>query len=582
MSRTVPGAVRLAPEVEAIRPYRVPRHPAPIDLALDGNEGAFAPDAVLRPAAPAGDLARRYPSPARLEAALAARLGIDADRVAVTAGGDDALCRALRLVAAPGREIVLPAPTFEMIPAYARLHGMRVREIPWDGAWPREAVLAALGPETAAVAVVTPNNPTGATASVADLAAVARAAGGALVVLDQAYAEYDDDAPTRAALAFDNVVTVRSLSKAWGLAGLRVGYAVGPAALVERLRAVGQPYAVSGPSLAVALRAVESGDAWMRDHVARVRGEREALAALLAGLDAAPRPSRANFVLADFADPAWVADALAGLGIAVRRFPEKPGLERALRITCPGTAEGFDRLGRGLRAALAPEAVLFDMDGVLADASRSYREAIVRTAASFGVAVSAADVRRVKAAGDANNDWVVTRRLLAAAGVEAPIDEVVRRFEALYQGVPGTPGLKETERLIPDAAALDRVRERAPIAVVTGRPRRDADEFLERFAIADRFDAVVAMEDGPPKPDPAPVALALERLGVASAWMVGDTPDDVRAARAAGVVPLAVVAPGDDPSTAEDLLAAGAARVISGIEDVEALLAAALDRKDRP
>ncbi len=82
---------------------------------------------------------------------------------------------------------------------------------------------------------------------------------------------------------------------------------------------------------------------------------------------------------------------------------------------------------------------------------------------------------------------------------------------------------------------------------MTGRPRVDADRFLERTGIAGCFRTVVTMEDAPIKPDPTPVRLALERLGVATAWMVGDTPDDTRAARGAGVLPMGVVAPGDDP-----------------------------------
>ena len=105
--------------------------------------------------------------------------------------------------------------------------------------------------------------------------------------------------------------------------------------------------------------------------------------------------------------------------------------------------------------------------------------------------------------------------------------------------------------------------------------------FNERFDLADRFDTVVTMEDGPAKPDPAPVVAALDRLGVARAWMIGDTPDDVRAARAAGVVPLAVVAPGDDPAAmGETLLRAGAARVLADVDELDALLRAVRPGED--
>jgi phosphoglycolate phosphatase-like HAD superfamily hydrolase len=127
--------------------------------------------------------------------------------------------------------------------------------------------------------------------------------------------------------------------------------------------------------------------------------------------------------------------------------------------------------------------------------------------------------------------------------------------------------------LIVPRALLERLSKRWPLAVVTGRPREEARWFLEREGIADLFRAVVCMEDAARKPDPAPVRLALTRLGVRRAWMVGNTPDDVRAAAGANVVPLGVVAPGDDLSaTAAALTDAGAARVLDELADLEELL----------
>jgi phosphoglycolate phosphatase-like HAD superfamily hydrolase len=111
------------------------------------------------------------------------------------------------------------------------------------------------------------------------------------------------------------------------------------------------------------------------------------------------------------------------------------------------------------------------------------------------------------------------------------------------------------------------------MAIVTGRPRAEAQWFLERAGVAQLFGTVVAMEDAPAKPDPAPVRLALERLGVRRAWMIGDTPDDMRAAAQAGVLPLGVVTPGDEPSLAiAALREAGGARVLNRLSDLLELL----------
>ncbi len=212
----------------------------------------------------------------------------------------------------------------------------------------------------------------------------------------------------------------------------------------------------------------------------------------------------------------------------------------------------------------APQALLFDLDGVLADVRESYRRAVVETAAQLGVVLTPPEIAAAKAEGDANNDWVLTRRLLARHGVEADLDEVTRRFEALYQG-----GLWEAERLLCPVAVVARLARRLPLGVVTGRPRRDAERFLEHFGLAEHFVGMVCMGEAPAKPDPAPVRLCLEHLGVVRAWMLGDTPDDVRAALGAGVLPLGVVAPGED--SADALRAAGAVRVIVPT-DLEELL----------
>lgn len=543
---------RPIPTVEAATAYRVPRHPAPIDCWLAGNEGRTPPADVL--AVLPGDLARGYPSAADLEAALAERFAVDPAQVLVTAGADDGLDRVCRAYLDSTRRAVIPTPTFGMLLRYARLTGAAVDTPAWPaGAWPLDAVRSALRPDTALVCVVSPNNPTGQVATAADLAAISAAAPDAVVLLDHAYVEYADVDLTAAALALPNVVVARTFSKAWGLAGLRVGYLLGPAAVIGALRRVGNPYAVSGPSLAVARRQLATAD--IAPHIAAVRRERARLIAGLRALDVPTLDSQANCVLVEGSRVDWLRDAWAGLGIGVRAWPG----EARLRISVPDDPAVTDRVLAAARAALEPEAILFDMDGVLADVSASYRAAIVAAGAAFGVTLTAAEISAAKAAGDANNDWILTRRLLAARGVDVPLDRVTAAFEAAYQG-----GLWRKERLLVERTWLAEQAARRPLGIVTGRPRGDAERFLAEHGIADCFQALICMEDAPAKPDPAPVRAALTALGVTRAWLVGDTPDDIRAARAAGVVPLGICAPGEDSAAA--LSAAGAARILDRLE----------------
>jgi len=256
-----------------------------------------------------------------------------------------------------------------------------------------------------------------------------------------------------------------------------------------------------------------------------------------------------------------------------QRVAGRADVEGWLRMTLPGDEENFERLRQGLRTACEPEALLFDMDGVLADVSNSYRRAIIETAAIWDVELTPEDVARAKAGGGATNDWELTRKLLLEREVEVDLEEVTDRFEALYQGTDETPGLRRCESLRFDRETLERLSTKYLLAVVTGRPRSDARRFLEEQDIANLISTTVCMEDGPSKPDPAPVRLALAKLGAKTAWMVGDTPDDMRAARGASVLPLGLVAVGDDQLLMQSVLeAAGAARVIEEPNDLERLL----------
>ncbi len=349
---TQPERPRLepVPALSRTTAYRVPRLHTPIQLALDGNEGVRPPAALLdRLSRIDGERLRRYPDAAELEASIARAFDIDPDRVLVTAGADDALDRAMRATLAPGRELVLPVPTFEMIERYARIAGASIVCVPWEsGAWPLAGVLSAITDRTRCVVIVSPNNPTGLEATLDDLRNVSEAAPGALIVVDQAYAEFGEVDFAELVSATPNAILVRSLSKAFGLAGLRVGYVLGSAVVVRWLRAVGQPFAVSGPSIALAEARFAMTRDDIRSFVDVVRRERAELAAIVTGLGWRPLASRANFVFfrTDDADAVW--GHLWRRGIAVRSFRATRGLEDALRITCPGDPAAFAVLATAL------------------------------------------------------------------------------------------------------------------------------------------------------------------------------------------------------------------------------------------
>ena len=355
LQSSVSCKIAASSSVAGVRPYCAPKPSPQVGLRLDSNEG-IAPAADLIDALrEAGrGVFRSYPSASELEKLLAERLKVEPGQVLVTAGADEALDRICRALLGPGRELILPVPTFEMLERYAQLAGTRVVSVPWPaGEYPRAEVLAAVTRKTAAIAVVSPNNPTGAVATASDLQELSTAVPHAVVTLDAAYTEFAEEDLTPVGLRLPNAIVVRSLSKAWGLAGLRVGYAVGPRRLIDWLRVAGSPYSVCGPALVLAAAWLEQGPAKIHQFVTRVQAERVELSRLLRELGGEPLPSQANFVLVRLSDSGSVYEGLTELGIAVRAFAGRPELDGCLRITCPGDDDTFARLTKALWIVLS-------------------------------------------------------------------------------------------------------------------------------------------------------------------------------------------------------------------------------------
>lgn len=330
--------IQPAQRIGSLRPYSPPPKDPSITLQLDNNEGAPIDASMLGVIRAIGpETLTRYPDASGLEYELSKQYGVDQSRVIVTNGGDDAIDRVCRALLGPGDAMLTHAPGFVMIPRYAALAGAEVNLVDWLGSdFPLDTMLDNITEGTRLVALISPCNPTGSvleTDSILAIAAKARSIG-AVVLLDQAYIEFAQQDPIESVLGLSNVVIVRTMSKAMGLAGLRVGYAIGPAEIIEWLRIVGGPYPISAFSLAIAHAAcVCRADRApvVRDTIAR----REELAEAMGSLGVTVIPSQGNFVLARFGDAASVYQGLLKQGVSVRRFINGGEIESYLRITVP-------------------------------------------------------------------------------------------------------------------------------------------------------------------------------------------------------------------------------------------------------
>jgi HAD superfamily hydrolase (TIGR01548 family) len=223
----------------------------------------------------------------------------------------------------------------------------------------------------------------------------------------------------------------------------------------------------------------------------------------------------------------------------------------------------------------APDVLIFDVDGVLVEVGESYREAIRVTVEHFtGELVSHDLIQDFKNEGGWNNDWLLSQRLIADRGKNIRYEEVVAYFNRVFMG-ENADGLILRERWMPKPGLLERLAQRATLAIFTGRAKYELDATFGRYAPGIRFDPVVT-DDSVARPKPAPDGLELiqqhhpgKRL-----WYLGDTVDDARSAQAAGVTFLGVSFPQNPrhQEIAESLRALGARAVLSDINELEGLL----------
>jgi histidinol-phosphate aminotransferase len=355
------AAAAVRPEVRAAPVYAreaPPVAPPPRVVRLDWNESPYGPSPKARATLAALDALHRYPEiDARtLREALGRYLGVAGERVIVGAGLDDVLNTLALLLIEPGDRVVVSEPTFGLYRPLFSLHGATVVDAPLgdDFALDADGVLAAIDGRTKLVIVCNPNNPTG---NLFDPAAVERvvAEAGCLVAVDEAYAEFAGVTHLPLAERYENVALLRTLSKFAGLAGMRVGYGVFPEALMPYLLRVMPAFGNVGVASAAAAVASLEDLPYLSGIVARIVGQRDALAVALGAMPGVrPFPSATNFLLVRLpvVDAAPVVARLAERGVHVRHFARAElGLGDCLRVSV-GTPEENGVFLEELSAAL--------------------------------------------------------------------------------------------------------------------------------------------------------------------------------------------------------------------------------------
>src|ERR1035437_9028761 len=328
---------RLAPD-QLPRPdfASIPRYSAGADAEVDlsdyTNQWGTPPAAAA--ALREGLDVSRYPDMYgdSLKRTIAKMAGFGPECVVTGNGSDDVLDCVIRAFASPGDTIAHPDPTFVMLPVFSRINGITPVPVPLAADFSMDAD-ALLATNARIIYLCSPNNPTGTPTS-ADMIRRIIANARGLVLLDEAYAEFTGlpgflaEAP-----ALERVVVCRTLSKAYGLAGLRVGYAAASAKIVEIIEKSRGPFKLNSMAERAAVEALTSDADWVAAHVREAVTNRDRLASELREIGFAPLPSVANFLLVPTPRAFAMAKSLLTHGIAIRPFRDLTGLGDGFRIS---------------------------------------------------------------------------------------------------------------------------------------------------------------------------------------------------------------------------------------------------------
>lgn len=516
-----------------------------------------------------------YPEYNRLRKALASYCNVDAEEVIPTNATDEAIKTIIETYIDRNKdEIIIPMPTFAMFKFYAQLNEAVIREVLYNAnlSFPTDRVLSAINKNTKIVVLVNPNSPTGTSINDSDIIKIVEKAqrNDAVVMVDEAYCQFYGKTSIPLIKKYDNLIVTQTFSKAFGLAGLRLGYIISNKKNIKNIQKVLSPYSVNGVAVACAFAALKD-QKYVKNYVKEVNESKKIFYNALDSLKIKYFKSDANFVLLSLGEDAgYFCKKLKEEGILVRDRGMDKLLDGCVRVTLGTKKQTAKLIGAMNKTVKETKPLLvFDIDGVLVDVSRSYRVAIKQTVEYFtGKEITLEEIQALKNRGGYNNDWDTTEQLMKERGVNIKKQKIIDKFQEYYLK------LRYNEVLLISKKLLDKLSKKYTLAIFTGRDTKDKDYFLKVNGIKKYFSKTIAMEDvSRRKPDPEGLLKIADGCKTKDAYYFGDMIDDMQAAKAAKMIPIGVLPPQDKSRNMKELLAKnGAQSVIDHINQIDGVL----------
>ena len=524
-------------------------------LKLDSNENIYGTSPVVLSAIknfPAEDISL-YPTYGKLIDKLAQKYFVEPDNILLSNGCDEAINIILNAYLEKGDEILSYVPTFQMPHLYAKIIGAEVKTVEYEEkfVFDQEKLKANINEKTKVVYVATPNNPTGELIKASIIELLIKDFPETLFIVDCTYINFAYNVTLQdyidLTLKYDNIVVLKSFSKDFAMAGLRIGFSTANKEIIKNLKKIASPYNVNAIAIACA-QAVLNDEKNFEEIKEQNASVREFLFNGLFEAGYKPYKSEANFLLCDFgAHCDFYFDKLRKNGIIVRNFPKNSPVSTCLRITIP-TLGGAKYI---LELLNKKDVLIFNLDGVIFDVVDSYLKAISLTFKHFSSEeISLEEIIEAKNTGGLDCDWDAVKHLLKKRGLDIDISDIISVFQKyVCSSSDGNGALINKSKLLISKETFEELSKKYDMVVFSGHLMDEIQYLLEKFEIDKFFYYFITSDDLPKnflKPHSKGVFEILEHCPHLSVKYLGASIDDIIAGNGANIDTIGVIPPNVD------------------------------------
>ena len=545
------------------------------EMKLDSNESAFEPSQKALEAIKNVNVnkIKHYPAYKELQDLIGATYNLDSENILCTNGADEAINLAISTFIDKNDEILTAVPTFSMPKIYASLQQGKYKEIEYDEnfEYPYEKIEKAISKKTKMIIFTTPNNPTGDIIDKNFIEKIAQNQPNTAILIDATYSSFCENCYFDLIEKYQNIIVIKSFSKDFALAGLRLGFLASQEKNILEIKKVQSPYSVNSIAIIAGIASLLD-----KNYIQNIKNEisesKKYLEKELGNLGLKTYPSYANFLLIYGNEKAeFLFHKLKKNSIITKIFKNDDKLKNHLRITIPKLEDAK----KIIQILKSNSTLVFDMDGVLIDVRKSFRQAIKETYKFFTQKeVEEEQIKELKNLGGYNNDWDLTEFLILKEGIKIKKEKIVQKFEEFYWN--DSKGFINNELPIFDKQQLEELSKKYNLVIFTGRPKNEALYTLELFKIKDLFSTIITMDDvglDHQKPDTKGFELIKQKIFYDDIKYFGDTIDDMICGRNAQIPVIGVLPPQDKTEILKETLKNnGAMLVLDNIKEIKKCL----------